>query len=232
MDDRKMAKKLFVTGTGTDVGKTFVTGLIVKKLNESGLNPAYYKAAISGNDRDDNGKLIPGDAKYVKDISGISQPVSQMCPYVYEIAVSPHLASRIEKNPVEMAVVKAGFESVCSRHDYVTMEGSGGIICPVSYDGEKIMLEDVIRELELSCILVADAGLGTINSVVLTAEYMKNHGINLKAIIFNNYIEGDVMQEDNLFMCQQITGIEVIAKVGHGDTDLDIDVNKLTALYE
>ncbi len=227
-----MARKIFVTGTGTDVGKTFVTGLIVKKLKEANLNAAYYKAAISGNDKDSEGNLIPGDAKYVKDISGITEPLEEMCPYVYENAVSPHLASRIEGNPVKMDVVKKGFEHVISKYDYVTMEGSGGILCPINYDGGKIMLEDVIKELGLSTILIADAGLGTINSVVLTAEYMKSKNIPLKAIIFNNYIEGDVMQEDNLKMCEEMTGLKVIAKVKKNDTDLDIDIDTLVNLYE
>lgn len=227
-----MAKKIFVTGTGTAVGKTFVTGLIVKKLNEAGLNPAYYKAAISGNERDDIGKLIPGDARYVKRFSGISQPISQMCPYVYETAVSPHLASKIEGNPVNMDVVKTGFEKVCKQYDYVTVEGSGGIVCPIRYDKDNILLEDIIKELGLSCILVAHAGLGTINSVVLTVEYMKNHRIGIKAIIFNNYIEGDVMHDDNLFMCQKMTGVRVIAKVKKDDTDLSIDIDELIKLYE
>ena len=57
-----MAKALFVTGTGTDVGKTYVTALMVKKLEESGKNAAYYKAAMSGNRRRSDGSLIPGDA--------------------------------------------------------------------------------------------------------------------------------------------------------------------------
>ena len=88
-----MSKKLFVTGTGTDVGKTFVTGLIIKKLRENGVLAAYYKAAMSGNDRREDQSLIPGDALYVQRISGIEQPLDEMCPYIYENAVSPHLAS-------------------------------------------------------------------------------------------------------------------------------------------
>lgn len=227
-----MAYKIFVTGTGTDVGKTYVTGLIVKKLHEAGLSAGYFKAAVSGNDRDNSGNLIPGDAKFVKDISGISQPLEMMCPYIYERAVSPHLASRIEGNPVRMDVIKSGFESVASAYDYVTMEGSGGILCPISYDDEKIMLEDVIKELGLSTILIADAGLGTINSVVLTVEYMRSKDIPVKAIIFNNYIEGDVMQEDNLKMCEEMTGLKVIARVKYGATDIDIDIDTLINLYE
>ena len=90
-----MSKSLFIIGTGTDVGKTYASALIVRKLRESGVSAAYYKAAMSGNERDKNGRLIPGDARYVRERSGIRQPLEEMCPYVYEHAVSPHLASRI-----------------------------------------------------------------------------------------------------------------------------------------
>ena len=86
-----MSKGIFITGTGTDIGKTYVTGLIVKKLRESGADAAYYKAAMSGNERRADGSLIPGDALQVKTMSGIGQPLEEMCPYVYETAVSPHL---------------------------------------------------------------------------------------------------------------------------------------------
>lgn len=226
-----MSKKIFVTGTGTDIGKTFVTGLIVKKLKEAGVNAAYYKAAMSGNDRREDGSLIPGDAVWVKEISGITQPLEQMCHYVYENAYSPHLASRVEGHPVEMPVVKQGFDAVCSSYEYVTMEGSGGILCPICFDEQEIWLEDVIRELGLSCILVADAGLGTINSVVLTVEYMRSRGIEVTGIIFNHYHPGDTIEEDNIVMCEYRTGLKVVACVKDGDTDLDIDAETLKSLY-
>lgn len=227
-----MSKSLFVTGTGTDVGKTYITGLIIKKLYESGNDVAYYKAAMSGNDRDENGKLIPGDALSVKKVSGINQKLEDMCPYVYENAVSPHLASRIEGNPVRLDVVKDRFYKVSQEHDYVTMEGSGGILCPICFDEERIQLEDIIKELNLSCIIIADAGLGTINNVVLTVEYMKNRGITVKGIIFNHYHEGNIMEEDNLKMCEYMTGVKVIGCVKDSDTDINIDADILASLYE
>lgn len=227
-----MSKALFVTGTGTDVGKTFVTGLIVKKLKENGKNAAYYKAAMSGNDRRPDGSLIPGDAQYVKIISGIEQPLKEMCPYIYETAVSPHLASRLEGNPVQMRVVEEGFQRVCSKYDYVTMEGSGGILCPICFDEEKIQLEDIIQQLKLSCLIVANAGLGTINDVVLTVEYMRARKIPIKGIVFNHFHPGDVMEEDNRNMCEYLTGLEVLACVEDGSTELDMDIDRLTALYD
>ncbi|MGN0374911.1 MAG: dethiobiotin synthase [Butyrivibrio sp.] len=227
-----MCKKLFITGTGTDVGKTFVTGLIIKKLRENGVSAAYYKAAMSGNDRREDQSLIPGDALYVQRISGIEQPLDEMCPYVYENAVSPHLASRIEGNPARMDVIKDNFNVLCSKYEYVTMEGSGGILCPISFDEEKIWLPDVIEACNMSCLMVADAGLGTINSVGLTAFYMEKQGIPLKGIIFNHFQPGDVLHEDNLKMCESLTGVRVIACVKDNDRDLDISPEFLKSLYE
>ncbi len=228
----RKAKKIFIVGTGTDVGKTYVTGLILKKLRESGRLAGYYKAAMSGNVRRSDGTLVPGDALHVKEVSGIGQPLEQMCPYVYEHAVSPHLASRLEGNPVELDMVEKGFREVCREYDYVTMEGSGGILCPVCFDQAEIWLEDVIARLELSCLLIADAGLGTINNVVLTAEYMRSQGILIKGIIFNRFHADNVMEEDNVRMCRHRTGLKVIACVEEGAKELALDGDALAALYE
>lgn len=227
-----MSRSLFITGTGTDVGKTYVAGLIVKKLAQGGKDPGYFKAAMSGNLRREDGSLIPGDAAFVKEMSGIDQGLEEMCPYVYEHAVSPHLASRLEGNPVQMDVVKAGYEQVCARYDYVTVEGSGGILCPICFDEAKLQLEDVVRELGLTSILIADAGLGTINGVGLTADYMKGRGLTVKGVIYNNFHPGDVMEEDNIRMCEYMTGLPTLARVQPGDTELDMDVELLAALYE
>ena len=227
-----MSKGLFITGTGTDLGKTYIAGLIVKKLADAKQSAAYYKAAMSGNDRRADGSLIPGDALFVQKTAGISQPLEEMCPYVYEHAYSPHLASRIEGHPVQMDVVKAGYYKVCSAYDFVTMEGSGGILCPICFDEAKIQLEDVIRELHLPSILIAVAGLGTINSVVLTVEYMKAKNLPVKGIIYNHYHGNDVMEDDNIFMCEYMTGLPTLAKVKDGDTELAMDVEDLMALYE
>jgi len=227
-----MSKGLFITGTGTDVGKTYITGLILKKLREGGVRPAYYKAAMSGNERGKDGGLIPGDALRVKEASGIEQPLSEMCPYVYENAVSPHLASRMEGGPVRMERVMDGFRAVCDKYDYVTMEGSGGILCPLGFDEGELYLPDVVKALGLPCLMIADAGLGTINGVALTAFYMKAQGIPLKGIIFNRYIPGDAMREDNLKMCEHLTGAKVIAYVQDGEAELGVSPEALMALYE
>lgn len=227
-----MSKNIFITGTGTDIGKTYVTGLIVKKMKKNNRKAAYYKAAMSGNDRRTDGSLIPGDALQVQTMSGIEQPLEEMCPYIYETAVSPHLASKIEGNPVEMEQVLNGFDNVCSKYDYVTAEGSGGILCPLRFDEQQIQLEDFIKTRDLSSLMIADAGLGTINAVVLTAEYMKTRKMPVKGIIFNHFEPGNKLHEDNLFMCEYMTGLKVVACVKDGDTDLDIPFDVLEGFYE
>ncbi|MDU3457871.1 MAG: dethiobiotin synthase [Peptoniphilus harei] len=227
-----MSKNIFVTGTGTEIGKTYVAGLLVKKLHEAGEKSAYYKAAMSGNDKDADGNLIPGDAKFVKELAGIDQDLNEMCPYIYEKAYSPHLAAQIEGNPVNLDYVVEKLRDLEKKYDYITLEGSGGILCPLRFDDEEIYLEDFVKKAKLSSIIVADAGLGTINNLVLTAFYMKEKGMKVKGIIFNNFIPGDVLQEDNIKMCEHMSGLKVLACVKKGDKDLDIDIDKLKEIYE
>ena len=227
-----MSRALFVTGTGTDVGKTYVSGLIVRKLLEAGRNPAYYKAAMSGNDRRPDGSLIPGDALRVREASGILQPLESMCPYVYENAWSPHLAALVEGNPVCLDVVRAGFEALCQAYDVITVEGSGGILCPLRRGDVSLQLEDVVRLLRLPSVIVADAGLGTINSVVLTHYYMKDRGLPVRGVIYNHFHPGDRMEEDNIATCEDMTGLPTLARVKDGDAELDVKAEALLALYD
>lgn len=224
-----MSKGLFVIGTGTDIGKTYVTGLLLKYLRDNGYNACYFKAALSGAFKNPDGDLIPGDAVEVLSMANLDEDTDFVVPYVYETAVSPHLASRIEGHPVEMDVVRDAYNKVASKYDYVLMEGSGGIVCPIRYEGKdsknNIMLEDIINELDLNVVLIADAGLGTINSIVTTYEYLKNRDITVCGIIMNNY-KDEIMEKDNVLMVEHITGIPVIAKVYKNDKNLSLDIDK------
>ena len=228
-----MGKCLFVVGTGTDVGKTYVTALIVKKLRDSGKNAGYYKAAISGAEKSTDGSLLPGDACYVNEIAGIGEEIQRLVSYVYAEAVSPHLAAKINDKPIEFCKVKSDFQWAKTHYDYLTMEGSGGIICPLRWDEqEHMILDDLIKKLGLSVLIIADAGLGTINSIVLTVSYLNSRQIPIKGIIFNRYHADNVMENDNLTMIEELTGVPIVAKVKEHDKDLDINVDELAKLYE
>ena len=176
--------------------------------------------------------IAESDAGYVKKIAGIAQEDTSLLSYLYQNAVSPHLAARMEGNSVDPEKVKEDFEKVTGEFDYVTVEGSGGIVCPIRWDGEhKMLLEDIVKMLHLDTLVIADAGLGTINAVVLTVEYIRNHGMDVKGIILNHYL-GGAMQEDNERMIEQLTGVPVIAKVKDGARELSIDLEMLKQLYD
>lgn len=222
-----MSKGLFVTGTGTDVGKTYVTALLVKKLHDAGYNIGYYKAAISGAEN-----VTESDAGYVRKIAGLKQTDDELLSYLYKTAVSPHLASQLEGNPVEKDVVINGFKRVAANHELVTMEGSGGIMCPIRYDDTaQYFLEDIIQWLQLPTIVIGHAGLGTINSVVLTVEYLRHRQIPVKGIILNNYV-GGTMEVDNVTMIEALTNVPVLGVVREGDTELNIAPEVLVSLYD
>lgn len=214
-----MTKAVFITATGTDVGKTYISALIVKKMRELGYNCGYFKPALSGAEIID-GKIIPGDCNYVLKQAGIETSTENYVSYVFKTAVSPHLASEIENNPIKIEKIKSDFARIKKEFDYVVVEGAGGIVCPFNLGKEKLMLPDVIKTLGLDIVIVASASLGTINSTVLTAEYAKNNGIKVRGIILNNYDENDLMQKDNKIQVEALTGIKVIAAVKKGEKDI------------
>jgi dethiobiotin synthetase len=224
-------KGIFITATGTDIGKTYVTGLIVKMLRDYGINAGYYKAAVSGAELI-NGQLVAGDAAYVAKVSGLNQKPNSLVSYIYETAVSPHLAAQIHNIPIEMSVITADFAKSKTQFSYVTVEGSGGIVCPLRLDDKTIMLIDVIKQLKLAVIIIASASLGTINSVVLTVEYALHHNIIVKGIILNEYDQENFLHQDNKKQIEHLTGISVIACVARNDTNLNIDINLLSNLYQ
>lgn len=213
----------FVTATGTDVGKTFVTALLVKKWRDSGINAGYYKAALSGAELR-GGKWVAGDADYVKTIANLPDSQEQLVSYVYKEAVSPHLAARKEGNPVELEKVRADFDDATKRHEFIFAEGSGGIICPIRYDEQKIFLVDIIKALNLPLVIVTTAALGSINAAVLTVEYAKARNIPIRGLIINRYgISKNLeMEEDNIRMMRDMTGLEILAKIPEGATDFGV----------
>ncbi|MEI0603343.1 dethiobiotin synthase [Brachyspira alvinipulli] len=207
-----MAKALFITATGTDIGKTYVSGLIAEYMKNKGLDIAYYKAALSGSN-----DITDSDAWYVKEKANLSDSYNEMVSYTYKHAYSPHLAAQIEGNPPNIEIIKKAYRNISEKHDYIIVEGSGGIICPIRYDdNKKIFLEYIIKELNIPSIIIADAGLGTINSTVLTIEYMRNKNLKINGVILNRFEITNEMHDDNKKMIEEMTGIKIIGVVMDG----------------
>lgn len=130
-----------------------------------------------------------------------------------------------------METVLEKFHEVCEKYEYVTVEEAAGS-CVRSASMRQISAFGCCKACDLGCLIVADAGLGTINGVALTAYYLKEQGIALKGIILNHYRQGNVLCEDNRKMCEFYTGVPVIACVADGDTELSIGAEELKSLYD
>ena len=207
-----MAKTIFITATGTDIGKTYVSGLIAKHIKDKGLNIGYYKAALSGSN-----DIKDSDAWYVKQQADLLDSYDEMVSYTYKHAYSPHLAAQIEGNPPDIKIIKNAYKDISKKHDYMIVEGSGGIICPIRYDSnQKIFLEDIIKELNIPSLIIADAGLGTINSTVLTIEYMRSKNLKINGVILNRFEAENEMHNDNKKMVEDMTGVKIIGVVIDG----------------
>lgn len=215
-----MAKKIFITATGTDIGKTYISALIVKKMRESGFDCGYFKPVLSGV-TELCGKLVVSDPNYVVQLADIPATADECVSYWWKEAVSPHLAAKRAKEEINIEKIKSDFARMNKKYDYLLIEGAGGITCPLRLEGgEKYLLKDLIWELGLSVLIVADAGLGTINSTLLTVDYARANGIEVEGIILNNYDSGDFMHWDNLQQVEYLTGINVVATVSKGANDI------------
>ncbi|MHC1722633.1 MAG: dethiobiotin synthase [Aminipila sp.] len=215
-------KGIFITGTGTDMGKTYVSGLIVKELRDNHINAGYYKPALSGAYRK-NGNLIPGDAEYVCKFSGLTDAPEKLVSYIFETPVSPHLAAQMESEiEVSKDVILEDYNKLSQKYDFMVVEGCGGILCPLSIpkslssdvnqnNSNLLLLSDIIKLLNLDIIIVADAGLGTINHVLLTVEYAKHNCIGIAGIILNHFDENSFLHQDNKKQIEFLTALPVLS---------------------
>lgn len=217
-----MSKNVFITATGTDIGKTYVSALIVKKMRDVGLNCGYFKPVLSGVVAE-NGLLVESDCNYVVKTANIPAKADDCVAYWWKEAVSPHLAAKRAGGEINISSIKEQFAEKQKQYDYLLVEGAGGITCPLRLEnGEKYLLKDLIKELGLNIIIVADGGLGTINSTLLTVEYAKANNIKIEGIILNNFNPDSFMHQDNLKQTEYLTGVKVIAVVEKNQNDIKL----------
>lgn len=216
-----MSSGIFITATGTDVGKTYISGQLLKKIRSLGIKAGYYKAALSGAEIDEaGGELIAGDAQHVYNKAELKGNPNEAVTYILKEPASPHLSAKLEDISISMKDISEHYENHRKKFDFILAEGSGGIICPISLMHERIMLTDIIKFLGFDIIIVADAGLGTINSTMLTVEYAKMLNIGVKGIILNNYDAENLIHRDNFEVIGDFTKIPVYVCKKNGDLEI------------
>ena len=200
-------KAVFICGTDTGVGKTYIAGKLFKKLLGQGLNVVTQKWVQTGStgfspDIAQHLRIAGKSKKYVKDILPLVNP------YSFKFASSPHLAARLEKKKIDVKKIKSAFKKLSKKFDLVIVEGVGGALVPVN---EKTLVIDIVKQLKIPVIVVAANKLGMINHTLLTVEALRKRRMKILGIVFNNMGKKDDKRilNDNIRIVRKITGINV-----------------------
>ncbi len=175
-------KGLFVTGTDTGVGKTFVTAALAARSTARGWRVAAVKPAESGCEVGPSG-LIAADADIIAEAAGGWQDAASRCLYRLRAAVAPGVAARREGITIDLDECVGFVKAIAAHAELVLVEGAGGWRVPL--DGGDQTIADLARRLGLPVVIVARAGLGTINHAVLTAEAVAHDDCELGAVVMS-----------------------------------------------
>ncbi len=172
----------FVTGIDTDIGKTVVTGTIAKFLLSKGLSVTTMKPVQTGCEG------IAEDILQHRAIMGIEpdnfDKEGVTAPVVFKYPASPHLAAELEGKAVDLDLIERSLSCLEKSFDHILIEGAGGLIVPLTKD---FTILDFIIKNELPVILVSSSRLGSINHTMLSIEVLKNRGVDIAAVIYNEY---------------------------------------------
>ena len=201
-------KGFFITGTDTGVGKTIISGALIKVLSHLGLKTGAMKPVESGCVREGE-ILLPSDGMYLKQMAQMQEPVTQVSPCCFEAPLAPLAASEFEKKGVSVIAIKKAFYNLYTNYDAVVVEGIGGLMVPLKTD---YFLVDLAKEIGLPLIIVAKPGLGSINHIMLTVNYALKEGLQVAGIILNYSLppENSLAEETNPQLLKQICPLPLI----------------------
>ncbi|MDR3636775.1 MAG: dethiobiotin synthase [Isosphaeraceae bacterium] len=176
---------LFVVGTDTGVGKTFVAAAIARALVSQGLRVGVLKPVATGATRHGD-ELISDDAELLAAALGQQVPRRRVVPLVFEEALAPCVAARRAGSPLtQLQIEQATSEALAwweSCADVVVVEGIGGFLCPLA---EETTVADLAVTLDYPLVIVARRGLGTLNHTLLTVEAARRRGLRIAGIVLN-----------------------------------------------
>lgn len=199
------SRKLFITGTNTEVGKTFVTCEMLKHLVKSKKSTAAFKPIETGCTK--NNKILqPNDSKLFYKVLGKTLSLDLINPYRFIPPISPNRAIRLAKENITLNDYCDKL-NLLNTHDYILIEGAGGICSPLSCDGLNI---DFAKKVKMDSILIARDEIGVINNVILSINTFIKYKLNLKAIVLNRINTKQPRGMDNVKELRSFTNIPII----------------------
>jgi dethiobiotin synthetase len=177
-----MSCGLFITGTGTGVGKTYVAALIARELREAGKRVGVYKPVASGCQLD-RGEPVSPDALALWEAAGRPGTLEQVCPQRFAAPLAPHLAARAERRRVDPRLLREGIRFWRETSDFVLVEGAGGLMSPVSDEDYNA---DLAAEFGYPLVVVSANVLGTINATLQTLVTAGTRGLRVAGVVLNS----------------------------------------------
>lgn len=181
-DASELMSGLFVVGTDTDVGKTYLTARIARQLLEEGVSVGVYKPACSGSEPGTDQTPVWRDVETLSEALHHRFPRERICPQTFRAALAPPVAARLEHREIDENLLLDGIDWWRGRVDVLLIEGIGGLLCPVS---EQKTVCDLAERWKFPLLIVARLGLGTINHTLLTVEVAQDRGLDVAGIVLN-----------------------------------------------
>jgi dethiobiotin synthetase len=215
---RKPVRGLFITGTDTEIGKTYVAAMMAKALVAAGHKVGVYKPAASGCVRRE-GRLVSQDAETLWRAAGSPGTLEEVCPQMFAAPLAPHLAAEAEGRSLDRDLLRRGLDTWLSTSDVVLVEGAGGLLSPL---GEDEYVADLAYDFGVPLVIVAPNALGTINHVLetlVTAATFRD-GLHVAGIVLNcpRRAADDPSKASNAREIRRRAVPPLLAEVGFGAT--------------
>jgi dethiobiotin synthetase len=179
---RTKLRGLFVTGTGTEVGKTVVAATIARTLAGDGQRVSVFKPTVTGLDEG-----VETDYELLRRASGSRQSDEEIAPYRYGPPASPHLAAALAGEEIDPERLRQAARAAAEDAEAIVCEGVGGLLVPLA---PTYLVRDLAADLGYPLVVVAGPGLGTINHTLLTVEAARAAGLEVAAIVLNPWPQG------------------------------------------
>lgn len=190
---------VFITATDTGVGKTYITALIAQTLQSMGVDVGAMKPFSAG-------PVAESDAVYLKAKLKLKDSLKLINPISVKLPLAPYAANR----KLNVKSVFKAYKQLEAKHDLVLVEGVGGALVPLT---KNYYVADLIKDLNIPAIIVARAGLGTINHTLLTIEALKQRKIAIMGVILNGFTGKEISENSNAEIIHKLTGVPILTKI-------------------
>jgi dethiobiotin synthetase len=209
------AQGLFITGTDTGVGKTVVTAAILAYSRLQGKKAGVMKPIETGVDSKCS-SAANSDALFLMECGGIDDALAEVCPIRLKPAASPYQAALIENHSIQTETLLSAYRTLSEKYDWMLVEGVGGVRVPITRD---YGVMNLVRDLGLPTVVVARYQLGTLNHTLMTLDTLKQNGIVVKGIVFNQTEPGtaDAIEQDQPRLIEELSDIKVLGEFPYID---------------